>query len=342
MAQPFDPTSLTLSGEPQRVADVAISTGGRAGFTVSEGGVLGYRRSRDESDAEPQMAWFDRSGKRLEAVGPRGRYGEMALSPDNRSVAVSRGTGPRAPYDIWVVDLSRAGIPTRVTFGPEDDSDPRWSPDGKRIAFAANNDLFEKPSSGSGDPRLLLKSPRRKLPGDWSSDGEIFFYQEDDPQTKSDLWIVRPAGDGKPSAFLRTPFNEGNPRPSPDGRWVAYQSDEGGAVDVYVRPFQATDQKWRISPGGGVAPQWRRDGRELFYETRDRTIMAVEVLGTTTFQAGVPKPLFDIPGSGQIRTRPGNYAVSRDGQRFLVIERPERPSTSPLTVVVNWTAGLLR
>jgi Tol biopolymer transport system component len=235
------------------------------------------------------------------------------------------------------------GISTRFTFDPREDRAPVWSPDGSRVAFASNRgvstDLYHKISSGAGNDELLLKSSDAKVPCDWSPDGRLLLYGELSSKTRSDLWVLPFSGDRKPISFLQTEFNEEDGAFSPDGKWIAYASDESGRYEVYVQTFPASGAKWQISKGGGTHPKWRGDGKELFYLGGiARTMMAVEVKAGATFQAGNPQPLFET----RVPSPTVRYAVTRDGQRFLVPASITETGPTPVTVVINWMAGIKR
>ena len=201
--------------------------------------------------------------------------------------------------------------------------------------------LYQKLVSGAGNEDALLKSSTSKTPTDWSKDGRFIVYENNDPKTKDDLWVLPLFGDRKPMPFLETEFNERQGQLSSDGRWMAYISDESGSWEVYVQPFPASGGKWQISTKGGGQPRWRRDGKELFYlaPAPDRKLMAVEVKAGATFEAGVPRALFEthLPGSP---LDPVQYSVTADGQRFLIDTLAENAASSSVTVVLNWTALL--
>ncbi|MBA3716207.1 MAG: PD40 domain-containing protein, partial [Pyrinomonadaceae bacterium] len=206
---------------------------------------------------------------------------------------------------------------------------------------AGLTDLYQKATSGAGSDELLLKSNDPKFPADWSSDGRFILYRSRDPKTKEDIWVLPLEGDRQPFPLLQTEFNESQARFSPNGKWIAYTSDESGTTQVYVQSFPAAGSKWPVSTGGGNQPRWRRDGRELFY-LADGKLMAVEVKTEGTFEAGVPKPLFVIHGPIEVTPFAISYAVTADGQRFLVRSVVEQASTTPITVVVNWAAEVKR
>jgi Tol biopolymer transport system component len=296
MSQQFDSARLELNGQPVPVAEQVWIDSYMAGlnaFSISENGVLAYRSGGSQ---EAQFVWFDRNGNKLSAVGPPGRrYAEPYFSGDEKQI-VFRIVNSSGISDLWTMDLA-GGNMSRFTFDPSDDATAVWSPNGERIVWSSNRsgayDLYQKPASGAGKDEPLLKSTTAKWPDDWSLDGKFILYENVDPKTKYDLWVLPMFGDRKPLACLQTEFNETHARFSPDGRWVAYVSDESGRAEVYVQSFPATGGKWQISSGGGDEPLWRRDGKELFYVAADGKLMAAEVnQSASTFQAGVPKPLF--------------------------------------------------
>jgi Tol biopolymer transport system component len=339
MAQAFDAGNFQLTGEAVPIAERIGRTiaNARAFFSVSETGVLVYRSQVTD---DSQLVWFDRAGKQLGTVGPSGIYAAIRLSPDEKRVALQRLDAEKGSYDIWLIELAH-GTPTRLTFDPASDIYAVWSPDGSRIVFASNREgtshLYQKPSSGGGSDELLFKSDYITLPNDWSPDGRYILYQEL-AQKDNDLWVLA-FEERKPTPFLQTDFAERFGRFSPDGRWIAYVSNESGKSDVYVRTFPDSGGKWQISNAGGTQPHWRRDGKELFYVSPDKKLMAVEVNGSSgTFEVGIPKPLFDL----RIRNTSGfsDYDVTADGQRFLVSTLVEQNARSPVTVVMNWMADL--
>jgi eukaryotic-like serine/threonine-protein kinase len=245
------------------------------------------------------------------------------------------------------MDLA-GGNMSRFTFDPSDDATALWSPDGQRIVWTSSRsgtlDLYQKAASGAGKDELLLKSTTTKYADDWSRDGKFILYENVDPKTKFDLWVLPMFGDRKPIPYLQTEFIEAHSRFSPDGRWVAYVSDESGRPEVYVQSFPATGGKWQISSGGGDQPLWRRDGKELFYVAAGGKLMAAEVnQSASTFQAGVPKPLFALHVGPIGLTSIRNYLlVTADGQRFLVNNSLEDADSFPITVAINWISLLKR
>jgi Tol biopolymer transport system component len=352
MAQPFDTARLTLAGEAVPVAEGVGSHRDVGNFSVSTNGVLAYRGGGDQM---VQLTWFDRQGNIQGNAGNPAPYyspDALALSPDETKVATRIRDAQTGNRDIWVLDTVR-NTRTRLTSNPAMDDYPVWSPDAKRIAFASNRDgqfdLYQKDSSGAGEEEVLLRSDHNKYPQDWSLGGRFLLYSDHDPKTKLDLWLLPLSGDRKPIPFLRTEFNEAQGKFSPDGRWIAYRSDKSGRPEVYVRPSPERgggDTEWTISNGGGTEPRWRRDGKELFYFTGEGTLVAVEVRTSgTTFKAGIAKPLFDtriVGGDTPVLFgTPGYYwDVSGTGKRFLINTATQESGLAPITVVLNWTAGL--
>jgi Tol biopolymer transport system component len=245
--------------------------------------------------------------------------------------------------DVWVIDLTRGGR-TRFTFDSAEEGQPVWSPDGTRIAFRSNrkgvSDVYLKPSSGAGNEELLWQSTGQKRPLSWSSDGRFLLVSEIDSKTTFDLWVLPMTGERKPTPWLNTPFRETHGQFSPDGRWVAYQSNESGSFEIYVQPFPAASAKWQLSIGGGTQPRWRADGKELFFIAPDAKLMAAAVTASaTTFEAAPPVALFQtrIVGSSSGLLK-HHYAVSRDG-RFLINETAEASTATPITLILNWKPG---
>jgi Tol biopolymer transport system component len=343
MAQGFDADRLELKGEPFPVAEQVDRLGTRdALFSVSETGVLAYRSGSSDNT---QLIWFDREGKQLGTVGPVGGYATPWLSPDEKRVTFGRVQPQGGGFDIWLMELAR-GTLTRFTFDPALEVAPIWSPDGSRIVFSSDRDgpmnLYQRVASGAGQDEALLKTDNIKISTDWSADGRFLLYQEQNQKTNFDLWVLPLAGDQKAFPFLQTDFAEQQGRFSPDGKWVAYASNESGTWQVYVQSFPASGGKWQVSTNGGAQPQWRRDGKELFYISSDRRLMAVDVKANgSTFDAGAPKELFELRLQTVGLPGPRNYyAVAADGRRFLVASVPEERISTPTTVVLNWTADL--
>lgn len=350
MAQRFDPGPAVLSGgRAVVVPQIRYPRWQPAGFSVSANGVLLYQ---DGSAENHQFAWFDRQGKLLEAIGPRNNYEAFSLSPDEVHIAILRSDDPATVMPtIWVMDLMREGAVSRLseTGVGEANFSPVWSPDGRELLFSRGTDqrmrlLVQAPNGGPAKTILDTEGP--KFPTDWSSDGRLVTFSSHWPDYQNmHTWTLPLGGSdqiNEPRAFLKHSFGELSARFSPanDGkipRWVAYTSDETGREEVYVRDFPVGARKWRVSTEGGHLPVWRRDGRELFYLAPDGTLMSAAVIPGHEFSAGTPHPLFNT----ELRLTPlrvyvNQYAVSRDGRRFLLNRPVPEASRTAITAVVPW------
>jgi Tol biopolymer transport system component len=338
VAQPFDADSATLTGDPVPLAqDLGVDDVGLAHFSASHSGTVAFRSGEAGGG---RLVWVDLKGQSEEVVGDPADVQDTALSPDGRWLALSLKAGASTSTDIWVRDLVR-GVTSRFTFNEEGDQTPVWSPDGTRIAWGTQRkgqtDLAVKTVGGTGEEEVLLEAEGNQFPSSWSPDGRYLLYYHSDPEMSWDINVLPLEGDRTPRPFVRTPFIEIRSRFSPDGRWVAYQSDESGRSEVYVQAFPGPGGKWQISTAGGAEPQWGPDGRELFYLSQNR-IIRVEVTTGASFEAGIPEPLFGV--ALRPITVNNRYLLSRDGQRFLLLSSLVQDSTPPTTVVLNWTAEL--
>jgi Tol biopolymer transport system component len=346
MAQVFDGRRLTLAGEATLVE--AWGTPPLGTFSAS-GPVLAYRTAPPR--VESQLTLFDRTGKVVRVVSDRANYADVELSPDGTRAAVSLLDSSLGTRGLWVFDVVR-GVKTRLTSDRADADTPVWSPDGSRIVFDSSRqgplELFEKASDGVGAEKIVLADRRNKYPSSWSPDGRLLLYMVDNGEPWGwDLWVLPLVGDRKPFPFLQRPSNDVQGQFSFDGRWVTYASNESGRYEVYVTAFPEPRAIRQISSGGGVWPRWRHDGKEIFYLAPDGKIMSAALKARgDTFEAGGSTALFDAhPKNGR-----WPYSPSRDGQRFLVnslVEQAVRPAyamgqlnSTPLTVVVNWSAAL--
>ncbi len=335
-AQPFNANNFKLEGEAFSIGErpVALDFGGI--YSVSHNGVLAYSSA---VDAVNQLVWFDRQGHRGNVIGEPGMYFEISLSPDEKFLAIVRSDPQKDTFDLWLLELSRQ-IFSRFTLDPADDLDPRWSPDGRHLVFASNRkgkfDLFQKSLSG-GEKVLLLESSERKNPDDYTKDGRYIIYRTRTGGNPS-VWALPLVGDRQPIPVMATPFTIDESQVSPDGKWIAYNLDETGRAEVYIQPFLASGERIRISKHGGGQPKWRKDGKELFYLALDGTMMAVEIKTGAALEPGAPQPLFQT----RINVNPGidQYAVTGDGQRFIVITPAEGQKPTPFNIVLNWMAEL--
>jgi hypothetical protein len=341
VAQRFDVDRGQLSGEPVPLAqavgfDPTIATGY---FSVSTSGTIAWRNGSE--GGRTQLIWFNRSGQNVGTFGAPDDYGLAfpELSPDGKRVVITRGAVSLG--DIWLQDGTRT---SRLTFDPKDDRFAIWSPDGARVVFQSNRkgagDLYQKPADGSGSEVLLLQSAEYKYPDSWSPDGRFILYHYLHPQNNNrqnnsrDLMVLPLTGDRKPFPFLSTPFDEQQGVFSPDGKWVAYQSDESGRDEIYVRPFPGPGGQWQVSTGGGTMPRWRADGKELFYLAPDGKLMAAAVVAQgATFVPGTPEALFQTHTPP--RANKQQYDVARDG-RFLINTELESTTNEPIHLLMNW------
>ncbi len=338
-AQRFDLAARAITGEPIAVADsVAFEPiDGTGAFSTSTAGVLAYRVGRPSVTT---LAWFDRSGISLGTLGSPDQVGltHFRLSPDGRRVAVERSLQNQT--DLWLLDATRQ---TRLTHAADGRVMrlPLWSPNGHRIAFesvrAGSVALSVTPSTGDGAEDVLFESPEVKIPCDWSPDGSLLMYYVPNPTTGTDLWIL-PQTTKVPFVFLATESNELWGQFSPDGRWVAYQSNATGRYEIYVRPLSSPGGALPVSTAGGVYPRWSRDGEQLYFIAPDATLMAASIRPAGAHvEASVPAALFQtrrLGGGSNVIGRGHQYDVTRDG-RFLINVDAET-GAPPLTLLMNW------
>jgi eukaryotic-like serine/threonine-protein kinase len=339
MAQRFDAKRLELAGDVLPIAEDVqyIWDRSEASFSISQNGVLAYRAG---AGGMPRLVWYDRSGKQLGSVGDPDFLWGPRLSPDGQRLAVSAYALRSHTPDIWVYELSR-NVRTRFTF--DSGGCPLWSPDGSRIVLCSarkgQSDLYIKSASGAGDEELLLSGNGDKVPRSFSPDGRFIAYEQRDPKGKpaTEIWVLPLFGDRKPFPFRQTQFDELGPQFSPDGRWMAYQSNESGRYEVYIAPFPGPGGKFQISTGGGTYSAWRRDGNELFFLTLDGELMAVEVKSKgSRLETGTVRRLFQ---THRVTNTGPQYDFPANAGRFIVASAGEGDS-SPITLVVNWTAAL--
>ncbi len=336
-AQPIDEAAMQPRGDPVRVADHVGFTLGTTGYSPlsAAGATVAYGPGVRLLTA---LQWRDRSGTPVGPVIARGVYRSPRLSNDGRQVVLTVLDEQANSPDIWIFELAR-GTFARVTSDPATDWFPVWAQDGDRVFFGSARtratSLFQRHITGNAREEALATPEYARYPLDVTSDGHLLF--QEGRADGYDLAMLNLAEKGTSTPLLATPFSEVQGRVAPNNRWVAYASDESGRFEVYVRGLAAGGRQWTISPGGGMQPEWRHDGRELFYISRDRKLMAVPV--TTdgeTFSAGVPTPLFDVDMPEPNAPYPNDYAASADGKRFLVNTLVDQPSGPSLAVVLNW------
>jgi serine/threonine-protein kinase len=336
-AVPFDLERLQVTGPPVSILQGVMmhSTTGAVDFTSSIDGSLAYVPGGPKG-GEGTLVWVDRTGAAQALPAPPRVYTAPRLSPDGRRVALGITATTQG---LWVYDLTRGTLTRLAETGPF----PVWTPDGKRLAFTLPGpwNIFWMPSDGSGAPERVTTSQNAQWPGSWSPDGRRLAFTEADPTTGYDIWVLTIEGEGKAQPFLQTPSNESAPMFAPDGRWLAYQSDETGRKEIYVRPFPGPGGKYQISTEGGTESVWARNGRELFYRNGDK-MMAAAVETKPVFAAAKPRLLFEAPYEPALYTFPADYDVSPDGQRFLMVKASEAESVAQINVVLSWFEDLKR
>jgi hypothetical protein len=335
MAQPFDAKTLRVSGTAQRIAESVFN--GSTSFSTTSSGLLLYQHS-----FQTQLTWIDPAGNKLSTLGAPGYVSNPYLSPDGK-YAVATVTDPRQNQaKLWLYDIS-SGTAGPFTFGAGDDQYPAWSPDSQQIAFtsrrAGKEEIYVKPVGGGSREQLLLSLEGSAESDRWSSDGRYVLFDYYGGQAGGgDIWAVPLFGDRKPFPIVQSSAEDVWGTFSPDGKWVAYESDESGRGEIYVVPFPGPGGKWQVSIAGGVAPLWRT-GKELFYSTPDSRIVAVEFnVQGKNFVVGKSRELF----SGHAFGNSAGQDVTPDSKRWLLALPVDQVNASPLILVTNWTATLKR
>ena len=340
VAQPFDARRYVLSGEPHTMSDEVLYLPGvyRAVFSVSSGAVLVTQTGKGASLS--QLTWFDRSGKPGGTVGVPGSYNNVRLSPDGRRIAEDQTDADGRNIDVWIHEPAR-GAATRLTFDPALDQTPIWSPDGKQILYSSNRKgdfrLYLKNADGSGSDQEVasLDVNTQVNAWDWSRDAKYALVRKG-----IELWYFSWT-DHAVKLLLQAKWTVRNAQFSPDGRWMAYASDETGSQEIYVAPFPSVTGKWQVSSTGGQEPRWRQDGKELFYLSPDGKMMAVAVNTGASFEAGSPVALFQTHRRQPVSSQDVfSYDVSGDGQRFLIITKVDDAKAAPLSVLLNWASEM--
>ena len=339
MAVPFDLEALSLTGPAVPVLDdVRREDSGLQQLTFSAGGLLAYIPGADMRISKP--VWLDRDGQEHSIPLPAQRYGTFSLSPDNSQVAILI-IGPTT--DIWLYDFQRATPPRRLTVGGSK-LYPVWNPDGRRLAFGAQNSpqdgstlgIYQQAINGGQMMPLVPADTPFIGPNFWTQDGLLVW--EASNGSDQDVWFARAGDRDTPKPFANTAASEWGAAGSPDGRFIAYTSDESGQYQVYVKHFPPTDERWMISAGYGEEPIWSLAGDEIFYRRGDEWL-SVPVQTDPEFSAGVPQVIFD----GSYMNVPGlSYGVSTDAQRFLLLKSSDQPPATRIHVVANWFDELER
>ena len=334
MAIAVSPRDYHAAGKPLVVEGRVAFNGdnGDAYASISRAGTLVYQIG--SAIRQRELVLLDKGGKLVKKLAPVGPYEELRIAPDEKQVAVSRVDEQAGSTDVWVWDITR-GIFSRLTSNPGNDTHPVWSPDQREILFSSDRkgmyDVLRRTPSGTEE--TLLESLYDKNVTDWSGDGKYVVFNQDDAGGNGDVWVLPLGGDRKPFPVVHTPAVEKDSRLSPDGHWLAFEASDTGVFEIYMTTFPTGVGRWQVSNAGGSFPRWARDGRHLYYISRDQKLMSVSIAPGERFDPGVPLPLFAAPD--------GDYGLLKNGE-FIFSSPPSEGKIPPMTVVVNWPAGLKR
>jgi dipeptidyl aminopeptidase/acylaminoacyl peptidase len=340
MAVRFDPDTLRQAGTAVRVLDAGMldMTSGAASVAVSSGGTIAYVPGGPMPLDTMTLAWVDKQGATTPISDEHHTFAYPSLSPDGSRLAVVIRA---ALDDIWICDSNRGAF-TRLTFALGNNWAPVWTPNGQRVIFASTRadgvlNLYWKSADGGGPEERLTTAPTTQVPTSVTPDGRTLAFSQADAKNGFDLWLLTLA-DRRATPFLQTQFNDRQAMFSPDGRWVAYTSDESGHDEVYIRPFPGPGSRTPVSVGGGSDPRWRRDGRELFYRNGD-IVMSSNITVEPHVIAAPPRPMASV---NSIASGFGlDYDVAADGRRIVGLIDRGVPTTVPeLHVVLGWFKDL--
>jgi serine/threonine protein kinase len=345
VAQPFDAGKLQFTGEAITLVDNVMNLGGGAGagvFSASANGILVYEAGGKR--ANDHLIWQDREGKQAQKLSQEGIFAHVALSPDARAAIVYVSDPISGNNDLWLYDLKR-DLSTRFTFGAGTENSPVWSPDGSMVYYAASRggkqfDIYRKSVSGSGEEELVFSSSGDKIPTSITQDGKFLLFSEQPAtgQREKSIWVLPLTGEKKPGPFLEGKRGLSAGVVSFDGKWIAYVSNESGRPEVFVTSFPKPGRKWQISKNGGYIAFWRRDGREVMYQSPEGRMIAVDV--TTRgeiLELGDERPLLQLP---TIQAPFCLYSPTADHQRFLSVSGVSVQPKDPMRLVFNWPALL--
>jgi Tol biopolymer transport system component len=341
MAQPFDPASLRLSGKALAIAE-HVGVAGllcMGDFSVSSNGVVAYRTGA--ASTTTQLLWLDRQGKPISIVGTTALYRQPVVSPRGTQIAVERPDFTTGVGDIWLIDMA-SQVEARFTLDPAWDRLPVWSPDGNQIFYCTLKGrslvLYRKPVDGGAEV-TITESETLKWPTSWSPDSKYLLYDNLTVHNRYDVWMVSAKGGEAPRALVSSPYDDRHGQFSPDGRWLAYSSNQSGRWEVYVQGLD-NSARWQVSSQGGEQPRWRADGAELYYLSLSGKLMAVPVRLSPVFQSGAPAALFDSGVPAYVTGL--KYDVSPNGQRFLMNTGQSEAQSNLIQVVLNWRDSLGR
>lgn len=339
--QRFDLEHFRLIGEPVSIAEDVGRFGengptGFGRFSASSNGVLAFQKIAPMSS---QLVWHDHSGAEVGRLGSPGWFNTSRLSPDATKLIIDRVDPKTQKTDLWSVDLAR-GIFSRLTMGAGENVLGLWSPDGKEIVFSSDRkgdfDIYPKVANSRGDERPVVETALTQYVNDWSADGRFLCDEQFSPGTQDDLWTFD-LSTRKATPFLVTEFNESHAMFSPDGKWLAYTSDESGQPEVYVQSFPPSGDKLQISTAGGDEAAWSRDGTKIDYIALDRNLMEATIVTQPSLRVVRANALFPVRVPNYAPTcAKGNFEIMPDGQRFLVNTTVDT-AAQPVQVIVNWT-----
>jgi hypothetical protein len=347
-AVPFDLGRREVTGPPVLILDSIMTTvTGGINVTVANAGTLAYEPGRGSVDTERSLVWVDRMGREEPLPTPLRRYFYPRISPDGTRVALDIRDQAQ---DIWIWDFARQTL-TRFTFDPTPDLYPVWTPDGRRLAFASDRagprNLYSQAADSTGTPQRLTESAKAQTPYGMTPNGDVLVLREDAPPGGSDLFVLplAPGTKGAPQPLIQTMFAELNAELAPDGRWIAYQSNESGREEIYVRPFpDVAGGRWQVSTGGGRTPLWARSGRELFYRSTDGAVMVLRVEPGPAWRGSPPTQVLPARYYDSTGTTGRTFDIAPDGRRFLMIKEGAGEGAAPpqIVVVQNWLEELRR